>query len=274
MADRYAVLQKLGDGQNAMLGVAAGGIEAAATQPLTYAKNCFQQRTPLSLVPRVVYRGTPASMAADGTLIGTQFACCGFLQKRLLGGEARPLTAAEELGTAWLAGYASGVPCCVMELVMIQQQKNGGTAGGAVARVLAARGPRGLLRGFTASSFREGFFACCYLGAAPRVQRACDGLDLPPTAGAAVASTASGVLCAAVTHPFDTIKTVAQGDLGGAGFRGTTAAIYRDGGAAAFFRGFGARGALICCCFFIFNETKLRLGAALWPDELRDARAR
>ena len=71
MADRYAVLQKLGDGQNAMLGVAAGGIEAAATQPLTYAKNCFQQRTPLSLVPRVVYRGTPASMAADGTLIGT-----------------------------------------------------------------------------------------------------------------------------------------------------------------------------------------------------------
>ena len=63
-------------------------------------------------------------------------------------------------------------------------------------------------------------------------------------------------------------------DLGGAGFRGTTAAIYRDGGAAAFFRGFGARGALICCCFFIFNETKLRLGAALWPDELRDARAR
>ena len=79
MADRYAVLQKLGDGQNAMLGVAAGGIEAAATQPLTYAKNCFQQRTPLSLVPRVVYRGTPASMAADGTLIGTQFACCGFL---------------------------------------------------------------------------------------------------------------------------------------------------------------------------------------------------
>ena len=91
---------------------------------------------------------------------------------------------------------------------------------------------------------------------------------------AAVASTASGVLCAAVTHPFDTIKTVAQGDLGGAGFRGTTAAIYRDGGAAAFFRGFGARGALICCCFFIFNETKLRLGAALWPDQLRDARAR
>ena len=70
--------------------------QAAATQPLTYAKNCFQQRTPLSLVPRVVYRGTPASMAADGTLIGTQFACCGFLQKRLLGGEARPLTAAEE----------------------------------------------------------------------------------------------------------------------------------------------------------------------------------
>ena len=80
--DRYAVLQRLTDAQNALLGVAAGAIEAASTQPLTYTKNCIQQKVRVSLDPRIMYRGTPASMLADGTLIGAQFWVCGFLQHR------------------------------------------------------------------------------------------------------------------------------------------------------------------------------------------------
>ena len=95
--DRYAVLQKLSDPQNCLLGVAAGAIEAASTQPLTYVKNSLQQKLAVSLDPRVVYRGTPASCAADGTLIGVQFLACGFLQKRVTGGAVRDLTLSEEV---------------------------------------------------------------------------------------------------------------------------------------------------------------------------------
>ena len=83
-----------------------------------------------------------------------------------------------------------------------------------------------------------------------------------------IASCSSGVICAAFTHPFDTCKSVMQGDLTGPGFLQTARNIHADGGPSAFFRGYAARAAMICCCFFIFNETKLRLGFALWPDQL------
>jgi len=269
MVDRYEVLQRLSDPENCALGVAAGAIEAAATQPLTYLKNTLQQKVQVSADPRVVYRGTPASMLADGTLIGCQFLACGWLQKQLTGGAPRELTLAEEVGSAYLAGFASGLPCATLELTMIQQQRFGGSALETLRRLWGARGPAGLLRGFVPASQREAFFAVGYLGVSPRVQRVCDGAGLGATSGAAVGSIVSGVLCAGVTHPFDTCKSIMQGNTDGPGLVGTARGIYAEEGARAFFRGYGARAALICACFFIFNETKLSLGAALWPEKLR-----
>mmetsp|Transcript_4155 Transcript_4155/g.13011 ORF Transcript_4155/g.13011 Transcript_4155/m.13011 type:complete len:284 (+) Transcript_4155:449-1300(+) len=271
--DRYAVLQRLGDVQNLVLGLAAGAIEAAATQPLTYAKNCLQQRVAVSLNPRVVYRGTPASMLSDGSLIGTQFWACGVLQKWLVGDGYRELTFAEEVGSAYAAGFASGVPCSVFELCMIQQQRFGGHAAATLrSTVSGACGPLGLFRGFVPSSQREAFFAVGYLGLSPRIQRVCDGFDLSPTVGAAAGSIVSGVICALITHPFDTCKSLMQGELGGPGLVETARRLQAEGGTAAFFRGYGTRAAMVCMCFFIFNETKLYLGYALFPGELSATR--
>jgi len=270
MVDRYAVLSKLSDPQNALLGVAAGAIEAASTQPLTYLKNTLQQQVAVSANPRVIYRGTPASMFADGTIIGSQFLACGWLQKRILAGERRALTIWEEVGAAWLAGFASGVPAAVLELTMIQQQRFGGSARATVGRILRERGPSGLGRGFLAASQREAFFTVGYLGVGPRIQRVCDGAGLDPVAGAAVGACVTGVVAAGFTHPFDTCKTVMQGDLKGPGLAATAAELYAAGGVGAFYRGYPARAAMICACFFIFNETKLRLGVAIWPGQLLD----
>ena len=251
--DRYAVLQRLTDAQNALLGVAAGAIEAASTQPLTYTKNCIQQKVKVSLDPRIMYRGTPASMLADGTLIGAQFWVCGFLQKLIVKGNPRDLTFAEEVGSAYLAGFASGVPCTILELTMIQQQRFGGTLPGTLRRLYERNGLSGLFRGFIPASQREAFFAVGYLGLSPRVERVCDSLDMSPTAGVAAGSIASGVLCAALTHPFDTCKSIIQGDLECGGLTSTARALYAENGIQGFFRGYPARAAMICCCFFIFN---------------------
>lgn len=268
--DRYAMLQRLTDAQNALLGVAAGAIEAASTQPLTYAKNCIQQKVRVSLDPRIMYRGTPASMLADGTLIGAQFWVCGFLQKQIVRGTPRDLTFAEEVGSAYLAGFASGVPCTVLELTMIQQQRHGGSFFGTLRRLHAHNGLSGLFRGFVPSSQREAFFAVGYLGLSPRVERVCDSMDMSPTASVAAGSIISGVLCAAITHPFDTCKSIIQGDLATGGLSATARSLYRENGIQGFFLGYPARAAMICCCFFIFNETKLRLGVVLFPERLLD----
>ena len=130
------------------------------------------------------------------------------------------------------------------------------------------------------------------------IERVCDSLEMSPTAGVAAGSIASGVLCAALTHPFDTCKSIIQGDLECGGLTSTARALYAENGIQGFFRGYPARAAMICCCFFIFNvcarrpsystrcidslgearrsryrsaqETKLRLGVALFPDRLLD----
>jgi hypothetical protein len=46
-------------------------------------------------------------------------------QKGLTAGENRELTPVEEMSAALAGGMVSGVPCAVMELLMIQQQRFG-----------------------------------------------------------------------------------------------------------------------------------------------------
>ena len=136
---------------------------------------------------------------------------------------------------------------------MIQQQRFGGTLPGTLRRLYERNGLSGLFRGFIPASQREAFFAVGYLGLSPRVERVCDSLEMSPTAGVAAGSIASGVLCAALTHPFDTCKSIIQGDLECGGLSATARALYAENGIQGFFRGYPARAAMICCCFFIFN---------------------
>lgn len=207
--ERYQVLQLLDDGRNTFLGVCAGVVEAAATQPLTYVKNSLQQGVRLRI--QDIYRGTGASCLADGTLIGSQFVICGSLQKALVGGSARSLEFGEEVGCALAAGAASGVPCCVLELTMIQQQRFGGSAIATLRGILARHGAGGLRRGLGPSAAREALFAAGYLGLSPQIEKRLDCLD---DAYKTVASSlAAGLLCAALTHPIDSIKSCMQGDI-------------------------------------------------------------
>ena len=136
---------------------------------------------------------------------------------------------------------------------MIQQQRFGGTLPGTLRRLYERNGLSGLFRGFVPASQREAFFAVGYLGLSPRVERVCDSLEMSPTAGVAAGSIASGVLCAALTHPFDTCKSIIQGDLECGGLSATARSLYAENGIQGFFRGYPARAAMICCCFFIFN---------------------
>ncbi|KAJ8604052.1 hypothetical protein CTAYLR_001733 [Chrysophaeum taylorii] len=265
MERRYLVLQKLTEGQTLFVGSVAGAIEAAATQPLTYLKNTVQQRLRVSADPRIVYRGTLASCCADASLIGSQFVLCGSLQKLMVNHQTRTLSFFEEIICALGAGAASGLPCCALELTMIQQQRYGGSTMDTLRSLLAARGG-GLFRGLGPSAAREAVFAAGYLGLSPQMDRL-----LPPTWATALSSLFSGLICAGITHPIDTIKSCMQGDVHRTkygGFIHTYRTIYADGGPAAFYRGYGARAAMICICFYIFAETKLQLASLAFPRQL------
>lgn len=271
MDGRYQILQRLNDSQTCFLGVCAGCIEAASTQPLTYAKNCLQQGIRLSLDPRIVYRGTGASCLADGSLIGVQFLVCGKLQQQM----SEELTFGEELGCALAAGATSGLPCCVLELTMIQQQRFGKNALRTVSSIVRDYGWSGMLRGIGPSVARESLFAAGYLGLSPQLDKFFHAQQ--SSFATAASSLISGLLCAALTHPIDTIKSCMQGDMRRNTYGDTlqtARVIYGDGGMAPFFRGYGARAVLICLCFYIFSETKLQLGQLLFAGRLLVDRAK
>ena len=265
--DRYLVLQKCSDSENLVLGMAAGAIEAVATQPLTYTKNARQQGLPYTLNPRLLYRGVLASAANDSTLTGVQFVLAGFFQKLITGGKQRSLTFAEEVGAGMASGAVSGIPCTIMELTMIQQQRFGGGVADTLQRIVQERGPMGLMRGFLPAAGREAFFTAGYLGVSPWLHvRFSESMH--PFAANFLASSIGGVSAAALTHPLDTIKSCMQGDIQQkqyTSFTATARALYKEGGLPYFFRGFGARSSMIVLCFLIFNEVKLGLAPLFFP---------
>jgi solute carrier family 25 (mitochondrial carnitine/acylcarnitine transporter), member 20/29 len=149
-----------------------------------------------------------------GGVTGLQFVFSGWLKKFATGGTSRRLTSSEEIGTGFLGGAMSGPACSLWELVMIQQQVNGGGIMEATSRMLKQRGPAVLARGSLATCGREGMYTAGYLGIVPTVSRTLEeNYGMSSTVGAVIGSIASGLIAATLSHPLDTIKTCMQGDV-------------------------------------------------------------
>ena len=234
-----------------------------------------QQGQPFTVDPRKMYRGQLASCANDGTLTGLQFLLAGTLQKIITGGETRDLTFGEELTAGWVSGFISGVPACMLELTMIQQQRFGGSTWSTPARIIQSHGsPKGMMRGFWPSAGRESFFTAGYLGVSPWIQRTLSNTGVDPHVAGVAGALASGVSSAALTHPMDTIKSCMQGDIEQKKYTTmsrTAMTLYKEEGSlGVFFRGFPARASMIVLCFWIFNEAKLQLGPLFYPDRFEN----
>merc|ERR1719394_386131 len=191
--------------------------------------------------PRVLYRGLTVSALNMGGLTGIQFWLSGFFQQKFLAGQTRKLSSSEEIASGFLGGFISGLPCCVWELLMIQQQRFGGTLASTPGRIMKLKGGGVLLRGLTTAAGREGIFTMGYLGIAPVVQRILRenqgwGNYSAGFGGAIIA----GVFASAVTHPLDTIKTCMQGDIEREKYtdvKNSYKTIVAEGGSVALFKG-------------------------------------
>jgi hypothetical protein len=91
-------------------------------------------------------------------LTGIQFPLFGVISHLFTGGGSRKLTATEQISAGFLGGALSGIACAPMELVLIQQQKFGGTVFGTPARLVQGHGAGSMFRGFLTASGREGIF--------------------------------------------------------------------------------------------------------------------
>ena len=104
----FAMTHSLSEGENALVGIAAGIADITCIQWAYYLKNARQQRLPLTLNPRLLYRGYVANCGNIAAGTSFQFATAGALNKLVLRGERRELTDAEKVCTG------SGHVCVVV----------------------------------------------------------------------------------------------------------------------------------------------------------------
>jgi solute carrier family 25 carnitine/acylcarnitine transporter 20/29 len=261
-------LQRLSGAENCVLGMVTGIMSKACNYPFLSWKNTVQQGLPISFNPAVVYRGLPMACLNLGGTTAVQFGTVGFFQ-RLLAGPGGLKGDTVQVGGALLGGAASGIPCSIWELCMIQQQRFGGSMLGTPAQFIREYGYSSLGRGATMTVGRESMFTMAMLGMTPVIQRKLMESGNDENTALAAGSLIGACFAGTITHPMDTIKTCMQGDLGGVKYKGImeTGSLLAEeyGVVQGLFKGLTYRIALISTTFFLVNTFKGKLVPFLFP---------
>ena len=267
--DSTSDLAKLSPLENIGIGVSAGTIEVCILQPMLYCKNATQQGLPFTLNPAVLYRGLTMSIMNMSILTGAQFPLTGAVSRAITGGESRGLSPKEQIGAGFVGGALSGFLCAPMELVMIQQQRNGGGLLSTGGRIVSDHGVMTLFRGLFTSCGREGLFTAGYLGAAPVIaEEIRERFGIEGKFGSFLGACCAGLVAATLSHPLDTVKTCLQGDVAQEKFRSmpdTVTTLYQEGGVARFFKGWSWRTGRMICAIWIMGQCKDRLAPLFYP---------
>lgn len=219
------------------------------------------------------YRGYPANVLNNGFCLMTQFYLNGVAKKVLAGGKDRPLSAAEQIGSGFAAGIGSGVVCGPLELIMIQQQRKGGSIL-SVGTDLVRGGPSIVTRGTIALGLREGIYCAGFMGILPVVRKhirehyAHTPFGKSEDAARLTATFVAGPICSFASHPPDTVKTCMQGDIEQVRFKGygkSTAVLMAESGVAALWRGLPWRLFRQCCAVFLFDKISSEVAPVLFP---------
>jgi len=272
-------MQNLEPWENVALGAIAGPAAMPCFQPFIYWKNTYAiLGQPFTLNPRMIYRGLPVSMMLQGPVNGSQFWGTG-AAKQVMGGKASEgsstLTDAQITLAGFFGGCVSGFICAPQEILMVQQQKQGGTLTSVAKNIMGTHGPQRIMRGLPATSLREGFYTMGFLSLAgifAQKVRDRPGFDINSPSDELKARM-TGAICggltgAFVSHPIDFIKTNQQGDVGKARFHGffhTGATLYKELGITAFYRGLPWRSCGIVVGAFTINAWKDILGPVFFP---------
>jgi len=268
--------KELNGQQNASVGMTVGMIEVLILQPFNYAKNMVQQQRPISMSPGVMYRGVFPNCINMGSCTMIQFVVGGQLKNAISGGnQSHQFSLAEEMSCGIAAGSLSAFVGSPLELIMIQQQRKGGSGAARLAEI--AQKPINFSRGLLGMAIREALWTCGYLSIPPVVRRTL--MESYPTTfdtndkARVPAALLGGLFGCYMTHPFDTIKTCMQGDIERAvygNFIQTGQAINAESGFTGFYRGATFRYGRMVCAVFIMDLLREKIGRLMYPGAFTD----
>lgn len=251
-----SLIENLSGVENCFLGFLSGCLSKMTNYPLLVFKNNQQQGLKNSYSPSIVYRGLPVAMINLGGTTSIQFVATGMFQKFV-----RNFTNNDQhvqIGGAFLGGVLSAMPCSLWELTMIQQQRFGGSIISTPQNIYLKHGLTGFTRGLPMTLGRESLFTFCMLGITPIIKNKLIEKEFSPRISLLSSSIISGIIAGIITHPFDTIKTCQQGDIGGEKYRSSlhTYKVITRHNILHIYNGFGWRVGLIASTFFLINTFK------------------
>lgn len=196
----------------------AAFIEAVILQPTLYWKNAKAQQLPFTMDVRKLYRGTGAAILGECQQMGLQFLFTGMTKKLLTGknsnsGHTEQLSPKTEFMAAAMGGLLSSFFTTPVELIMIQQQKFGGSFPGTFASIVKKHGAlnNGIMRGLMGAASRDALYVSGMLAVTPLLREyLMKTYDTPSSLAGFYASLLGGVVAAVPSHPFDVIKTCMQ----------------------------------------------------------------
>jgi len=250
--------------ENMMLGIFGGCLETVVHMPLLTWKISKQGGRPL---PRTIlgwYRGVVVQASSVAPITAFQVVTNGFIES-LVTQNKRPVTNNEKLFTSAAAGFCSAIIYSPVDLVTIQQQARSKAMGATFSEITSEFGFFILRRGIISCGLRECVYACGYLGMAPVFTdffKRKSTENRPEFYYALCGAISAGILSAYITHPIDTIKTVIQGDISGAKYRGILDCgrdLYATGGIRTFYRGAVPRCVRTMGAFFILSFCREKL---------------
>jgi len=198
-----------------------------------------------------------------------QFFLNGQIKNVLTGGVDRELGSAEKIGAGVSSGIISSIIAGPMELVMIQQQVNGG---GMVttAMDLIKQGPGTVFRGVTGMMMREGIYCGGYLGVMPVVRGEITKRNptLNDDTARLAAACCTTPFVSFASHPADTMKTCLQGDVAGARYTGymqTARSLIAERGLQSLWAGLPWRLFRQGVAIFLFDKINSEFAPIIFP---------
>jgi hypothetical protein len=217
---------------------------------------------PFTLNLRLLYRGTGASVLNEMQMMAIQFGLTRMFQRLYGHAPGQDSSAQQLMGASLCGGMVAALVASPIELIMIQQQRQGGSLLGTVTRVARLGvGSSGVMRGVAATMARDGIYVSGLLGITPVVQKYCTDRGMSTPKASFVGSIVGGTLCSLVSHPADIVKTCMQGDLQQQRFStatSTLALLWREGGARRIYSGAAARCLNITMTIYVANESVIR----------------
>lgn len=286
--------RELSEAQNAEVGLIAAVIEGIILQPTLYWKNARAQGLPFTMDPRIVYRGTAASIFNECLMLSVQFGMTSVFQKQqdsplpqssassshpstksstsLSNSPSSTSSALKDLTAAALGGLATSLITSPVELVMIQQQMFGGSIFGVPMAIIKKYGlaSNGMSRGLSCCMARDAIYVAGMLGVTPILQTYLKENGSSENVATLGASMIGGVIAAIPSHPFDVIKTCMQGDLKGERFTsstGTLRYLLNEGGIKRVFSGCMWRTINITATVYIANLCSTHLPSYIFEGK-------